>query len=115
MPWLLEIVQSRITMPVSSSLAWLGSKSMPAAGGVPPVSRRMHRSMRRLRAEMTLMPWRYWRSQTRSRSTMSWHGPFFPVTPTYTPSPPDSSRVSPSTTTLLQLRRFMLIRHSAFA
>jgi len=57
-PSLLSDTQSRMTQLTSRSSGLFGSKSMPARGGVPPVSRMIVFSMSRFSAVMTLMPWR---------------------------------------------------------
>jgi len=57
-PWLFSIVQSRITQLTSRSRAALGSKSIPAAGGVPAVPFSTHRSISRFSALITLIPCR---------------------------------------------------------
>lgn len=56
-PRLFRVTQLRITQLTSFSPGSLGSKSMPAWGAVPAVSRRVQFSMSRSSAVMTLMPW----------------------------------------------------------
>jgi len=48
----------RTTQLTSRSEAWLGSKSMPAAGAVPAVFFSTQFSISRFSAVMTLIPWR---------------------------------------------------------